>query len=154
VGTPVRRGGRANGRRPDATPCAESTRCRRCTRTGRPSRATAVPSPVPSRRTRLWKPRADARPGSLRYAPKDAGRTVKRMELSAVSQLLDEPARTAMLDALLSGQALAAGELARVAGVSAPTASEHLTRLRENRLVERVVARRHRYYHLASAEIG
>jgi DNA-binding transcriptional ArsR family regulator len=76
------------------------------------------------------------------------------MELTTVGRLLGEPARAAMLDALLGGEALAAGELARVAGVSAPTASEHLARLREGGLVERVAAGRHRYYRLASPDVG
>lgn len=58
-----------------------------------------------------------------------------------------------MLAALLSGQALAAGELARAAGVSAATASEHLARLRAGGLVEVVAAGRHRYYRLASPEV-
>jgi biotin operon repressor len=58
-----------------------------------------------------------------------------------------------MLTALLSGQALAAGELARAAGVSAATASEHLGRLRAGGLVEVVAAGRHRYYRLASPDV-
>jgi DNA-binding transcriptional ArsR family regulator len=76
------------------------------------------------------------------------------MELTTIGRLLGEPARAAMLDALLSGEALAAGELARVAGVSAPTASEHLARLHEGGLVARVAAGRHRYYRLASPEVA
>ena len=76
------------------------------------------------------------------------------MELSGVARLIGEPARAAMLDALLSGRALAAGELARAAGVSAPTASEHLGRLRGGGLVEVVRAGRHRYYRLASPEVA
>jgi DNA-binding transcriptional ArsR family regulator len=76
------------------------------------------------------------------------------MELTTIGRLLGEPARAAMLDALLAGEALAAGELARVAGVSAPTASEHLARLHEGGLVVRVAAGRHRYYRLASPEVA
>jgi len=76
------------------------------------------------------------------------------MEVSGVARLIGEPARAAMLDALLSGRALAAGELARAAGVSPPTASEHLSRLRGGGLVEVVRAGRHRYYRLASPEVA
>jgi DNA-binding transcriptional ArsR family regulator len=76
------------------------------------------------------------------------------MEVSGVARLIGEPARAAMLDALLSGQALAAGELARAAGVSPATASEHLTRLRGGGLVDVVRAGRHRYYRLASPEVA
>jgi DNA-binding transcriptional ArsR family regulator len=76
------------------------------------------------------------------------------MELSAVARLIGEPARAAMLDALLSGQALAAGELARAAGVRPATASEHLSRLRQGGLVDVVRAGRHRYYRLATPEVA
>ncbi|HEX6338532.1 MAG TPA: winged helix-turn-helix domain-containing protein [Jiangellaceae bacterium] len=76
------------------------------------------------------------------------------VDVSVPARLIGEPARAAMLTALLSGQALAAGELARAAGVSAATASEHLGRLRDGGLVEVVAAGRHRYYRLASPEVA
>jgi DNA-binding transcriptional ArsR family regulator len=75
-------------------------------------------------------------------------------DVSAIARLIGEPARAAMLDALLSGQALAAGELGRVGGVSPATASEHLARLRDGGLVEVVAAGRHRYYRLANADVA
>jgi hypothetical protein len=59
-----------------------------------------------------------------------------------------------MLDALMTGRALTATELARVAGVSGATASEHLTKLRAGGLVEVVAQGRHRYHRLASADVG
>jgi DNA-binding transcriptional ArsR family regulator len=77
-----------------------------------------------------------------------------RADVSVVARLIGEPARAAMLDALLCGQALAAGELGRVAEVSAATASEHLARLRAGGLVEMVAAGRHRYYRLANADVA
>jgi DNA-binding transcriptional ArsR family regulator len=77
-----------------------------------------------------------------------------RADVAAVARLIGEPARAAMLDALLSGQALAAGELGRVGGVSPATASEHLTRLREGGLVDVVAAGRHRYYRLAGPDVA
>ena len=76
------------------------------------------------------------------------------VDISVPARLMGEPARAAMLAALLSGQALAAGELARAAGVSAATASEHLARLRDGGLVDVVPAGRHRYYRLASPEVA
>lgn len=76
------------------------------------------------------------------------------VDTAAVARLLGEPARAAMLDALLAGRALAAGELARVAGVSAATASEHLARLRAGGLVEVVAQGRHRYHRLASPDVA
>jgi len=66
-----------------------------------------------------------------------------------VAALMGDPARAAMLTALLDDRALAAGELANLAGVSPATASEHLTRLRGGGLVTVVSQGRHRYYRLA-----
>jgi DNA-binding transcriptional ArsR family regulator len=75
-------------------------------------------------------------------------------DVAGVARLIGEPARAAMLDALLSGRALAAGELGRVGGVSPATASEHLARLRDGGLVEVVAAGRHRYYRLANPDVA
>src|SRR5207244_11908391 len=49
--------------------------------------------------------------------------------LAEVAGLLGEPARTRVLTALLGGCALTGKELAYFAGVAAPTASSHLSRL-------------------------
>jgi DNA-binding transcriptional ArsR family regulator len=76
------------------------------------------------------------------------------IDLAAVGALVGNPSRAAMLDALMTGRALTATELARVAGVSAATASEHLAKLREGGLVEVVSQGRHRYHRLASADVG
>jgi DNA-binding transcriptional ArsR family regulator len=76
------------------------------------------------------------------------------VDLAAVGALLGNPSRATMLDALLTGRALTATELARVADVSAATASEHLAKLREGGLVEVVKQGRHRYHRLASPEVG
>jgi DNA-binding transcriptional ArsR family regulator len=59
-----------------------------------------------------------------------------------------------MLDALMTGRALTAGELARAADVSPATASEHLAKLRQGGLVEVVSQGRHRYHRLASPQVG
>ncbi|HEX5994349.1 MAG TPA: winged helix-turn-helix domain-containing protein [Jiangellales bacterium] len=74
--------------------------------------------------------------------------------MSDTARLIGDPARAAMLDALMSGEALTSGELARAARVSAATASGHLSRLLAGGLVEVVAAGRHRYYRLASPEVG
>jgi DNA-binding transcriptional ArsR family regulator len=65
-----------------------------------------------------------------------------------------DPTRATMLTALLSGRALAAGELARLAGVSAPTASAHLAKLLDGGLVEAVKQGRHRYFRLKGHEVA
>jgi DNA-binding transcriptional ArsR family regulator len=76
------------------------------------------------------------------------------VDLAAVGALLGNPSRAAMLDALMAGRALTAGELARVADVSPATASEHLAKLCDGGLVEVVPQGRHRYHRLASPEVG
>lgn len=76
------------------------------------------------------------------------------VDVAEVARLIGEPARAAMLDALMSGVALTAGELARIAKVAPATASGHLSRLREGGLIERVVAGRHRYFRLAAPEVA
>ncbi|GIF70374.1 transcriptional regulator [Asanoa ishikariensis] len=76
------------------------------------------------------------------------------VDLAAAARLIAEPARAAMLDALLSGQALAAGELARAGGVRASTASGHLSQLVEGGLVAVTHSGRHRYFRLASPDVA
>jgi DNA-binding transcriptional ArsR family regulator len=50
-------------------------------------------------------------------------------DIARAAALIADPARAAMLRALVAGRSLAAGELARLAGVSAATASFHLAKL-------------------------
>ena len=75
-------------------------------------------------------------------------------DIAQAAVLIADPTRTAMLRALLSDRPLAAGDLARLAGVSAPTASFHLAKLLEGNMI--VVARqgRHRHYRLAGHEVA
>ncbi|GGG27243.1 transcriptional regulator [Caldovatus sediminis] len=73
---------------------------------------------------------------------------------AATAALLADPARSAMLHALLGGEALTAGELARIAGVAPPTASGHLARLVGGGLVAVHRQGRHRYHRLASEEVA
>jgi DNA-binding transcriptional ArsR family regulator len=80
--------------------------------------------------------------------------TVYEVDIAPVAALMADRARAAMLTALLDGRPLAAGELARTAGVSAPTASAHLGRLLDGGLVTVISQGRHRYYRLAGAEIA
>jgi DNA-binding transcriptional ArsR family regulator len=75
-------------------------------------------------------------------------------DFAPVAALLADRARAAMLTALLDGRPLAAGELARAAGVSAPTASAHLGRLLDGGFVTVVKQGRHRYYRLRSDEVA
>lgn len=75
-------------------------------------------------------------------------------DIAQVAGLLAEPARAAMLTALLDGRALAAGELARIAGVTPSTASSHLARLLEAGMVTVLPQGRHRYYRLAGPDVA
>jgi DNA-binding transcriptional ArsR family regulator len=74
--------------------------------------------------------------------------------LSTVASLLGEPARTRILTALLTGRALTAKELAYFAGVTAATASSHLSRLLGGHLLAMEKQGRCHYYRLRSAEVA
>jgi DNA-binding transcriptional ArsR family regulator len=74
--------------------------------------------------------------------------------LAGVGALLGDPARTRILTALLSGSALTAKELAYFAGVTAPTASSHLSRLLAGQLLVMEKQGRCHYYRLRSAEVA
>jgi len=56
-------------------------------------------------------------------------------DIAPVAALMADPARAAMLGALLGGTQLSAGELSQLAGVSPATASAHLARLLDGGLV-------------------
>ena len=74
--------------------------------------------------------------------------------IAPAAALMGEPTRASMLVALVEGRALAAGELARRAGVSAATASAHLARLLDGNLVRVIKQGRHRYYQLAGPDVA
>jgi DNA-binding transcriptional ArsR family regulator len=67
-----------------------------------------------------------------------------------VAALVGDTARATMLAALMGGQALTGSELAFLAHVSRPTASEHLAKLVEARLIAVTKRRRFNYYRIAS----
>jgi DNA-binding transcriptional ArsR family regulator len=75
---------------------------------------------------------------------------VAAANLVEVAALVGDTARATMLAALMGGQALTGSELAYLAGISRPTASEHLLRLVEARLVAVTKQGRFRYYRIAS----
>jgi len=75
-------------------------------------------------------------------------------KLSSTANLLGDPGRAAILLRLMSGLALPAGELAVTANVAPQTASEHLAKLVDGRLLNVERQGRHRYYRLASAQVA
>jgi DNA-binding transcriptional ArsR family regulator len=79
---------------------------------------------------------------------------VTRYQLAEFGALLAEPARAAIVLALLDSRARPAGELATIAGVAAATASAHLKRLSEAGLLSVVGQGRHRYYRLADEGVA
>jgi DNA-binding transcriptional ArsR family regulator len=74
--------------------------------------------------------------------------------LARVAAMIADPARSRMLAYLLTGEYAAAGELARAAGVSPSTASEHLAKLEDSGLVACEPRGRHRYFRLADGEVA
>jgi DNA-binding transcriptional ArsR family regulator len=68
--------------------------------------------------------------------------------------LIADPARAAILMALLDGRAQPASALAYAAGISAQSASNHLGKLVAGGMLKLRSAGRHRYYCLANAEIA
>jgi len=77
-----------------------------------------------------------------------------RYQLAEIGALLAEPARAAMLLALIDGTARPAGELAKAAGIGAATGSAHLKRLLEGGLLAVHDQGRHRYYRLANDDVA
>lgn len=75
-------------------------------------------------------------------------------KFAEVAALAGDPARAAMLHALMDGRALTATELSRAAGVTPQTASGHLARMADGGLVVVTKQGRHRYHRLASPEVA
>ena len=75
-------------------------------------------------------------------------------DIAAVARTIGEPARATILSALLGGQWLTAGELARIARIAPPTASEHLGRLAAAQLIVDRRSGRYRYFALAGPEVA
>lgn len=71
-----------------------------------------------------------------------------------ISALICEPARAKMLWNLLDGRAYTASELAIVADVSATSASNHLSKLLEAKIVKVEIQGRHRYFSFSNPEVA
>jgi DNA-binding transcriptional ArsR family regulator len=74
--------------------------------------------------------------------------------IAEIAALVGDPARANMLSALMDGRALSAGELAYAAHVTPQTASAHLAKLVEARLLADQRQGRNRYFRLASPEVA
>lgn len=71
-----------------------------------------------------------------------------------VASLIGDTSRATMLICLLGGKAMPASELARMARITPQTASSHLAKMVEGGLLVHESYGRHRYFRLASAEVG
>ena len=78
----------------------------------------------------------------------------ERPDIARIAALVGDAARANMLTALVAGQALTAGELAREGGVTAQTASAHLAKLQAAGLVTGRKQGRHAYYALGGADVA
>ena len=74
--------------------------------------------------------------------------------IAQVAALIGDPGRANMLVALLDDHALTATELALAAGVAAPTASGHLGKLLDARILAVERQGRHRYFRLADPHVA
>jgi DNA-binding transcriptional ArsR family regulator len=75
-------------------------------------------------------------------------------DIARIAALLADPARSAMLLALMDGRALTATELARIGGVTKQTASSHLARLVDGEVLVVEAQGRHRFFRLAGPHVA
>jgi DNA-binding transcriptional ArsR family regulator len=75
-------------------------------------------------------------------------------DMAAIARLLGEPARMAMLEALLDGGTKSGRELAKAAKVAPSTASEHLAQLQDAGLVTAAPDGRKRAYSLSGPPVA
>src|SRR5438105_8400149 len=93
-------------------------------------------------------------PRGIDCAAEDASQMPSNAMFAQVAALAGDPARAAMLHALMDGRALTASELARVAGITPQTASGHLTRMTAAGLLSVEKQGRHRYHRLATPMVA
>jgi DNA-binding transcriptional ArsR family regulator len=74
--------------------------------------------------------------------------------ISGIASLLGDRSRADILTALMAGPALTATELATEAGVTKQTASAHLAKLLDAKLVAMECQGRHRYFRLADRDVA
>jgi DNA-binding transcriptional ArsR family regulator len=75
-------------------------------------------------------------------------------DVAFIAGLMGEPARAAILVALVGGRALPAGQLAFVSNVAPQTASFHLRKLMEASLIAVEKQGKHSYYRLANESVA
>ena len=89
-----------------------------------------------------------------RAQPVDCAAMRDASDIAALASLLAEPARARMLTALMSGIALTATELSLEADIAPSTASAHLAKLTDAKILSIEKQGRHRYFRLVDEEIA
>lgn len=79
---------------------------------------------------------------------------IETPDIESLARTIGDPTRIKMLTLLMEGRALTAKELAYGAGVEPATATAHLKRLLEERLVSVSAQGRHKYVRLASPDVA
>lgn len=74
--------------------------------------------------------------------------------IAPLAALIGDPARANILTALLDGRALTVTELTEVSGVTIQTASGHLAKMAEAKLLQVEKQGRHRYYQLSGPDVA
>jgi DNA-binding transcriptional ArsR family regulator len=74
--------------------------------------------------------------------------------IASLAALIGDPARANILTALLDGRALTVTELAELSGVTLQTASGHLAKMTEAKLLQVEKQGRHRYYRLSGPDVA
>src|SRR5690242_815286 len=80
--------------------------------------------------------------------------TLGAPDVGTIGTVIGDRARSAMLMSLMDGRSLTATELARAARVTKQTASAHLAKLANTRLVVAEQVGRHRYFRLTDHEVA
>lgn len=75
-------------------------------------------------------------------------------DIAVPARAIGDPARGRIVQALLGNRAIPAGELARIAGLSASTTSEHLRVLMDAGIVVADQRGRNRYYRLTGSDVS
>lgn len=75
-------------------------------------------------------------------------------DIARAAALVADPARSAMLIALMDGRALTATELAGLGGITKQTASSHLAKLVDGEVLVVEAQGRHRYFRLAGPHVA
>jgi DNA-binding transcriptional ArsR family regulator len=98
------------------------------------------------------------KPGFMRLPTGEGSMAIIRQPVqsgfSRLTQALSDPAREAMVSALADGKALPAGELASAAGISPQSASAHLQKLVDAKLLSVWPQGRFRYYRVADDDVA